>query len=72
MKIIPVAHIQNISGAFEGDIILTRSQSVTNEAFSIPADPTSSQNAVVRNQRQPWPNIMVPYVLDSSLNSRNR
>ena len=51
--------------------MLSKSQSATYEALSNPNDPTAPQNAVVRNERQIWPNAIVPYVLDRGLNSKN-
>lgn len=49
--------------------MLTPEQQATLEATSNPSDPFAPQNAVVRNTRSLWPGGVVPYILDSSLNS---
>lgn len=59
------------SAVLEGDIVLTSEQEASFEATSNPSDPFSPQNAVVRNQRSLWPQGIVPYILDSSLNSES-
>ena len=56
---------------FYGDIVLTPEQQATLEATSNPNDPFSPQNAVVRNERNLWPDGRVPYVLDPSLNCKS-
>lgn len=55
---------------YDGDIILTDAQQSTLEATSNPNDPLAPQSAVVLNQRSLWPNGVVPYILDGSLNSK--
>ncbi len=55
---------------YQGDIKLTREQQYTLEATSNPSDIKSPQKAIFRSSRNLWPNGVVPYLLDRSLNSK--
>ena len=56
-----------VCGLHGGDMMLTREQQASLEARSNQNNPLSPQNAVVRNERNLWPNAVVPYIFDNSL-----
>ena len=61
-----------ISGLFEEDIVLLREQeeSIELNAQNNPNDENAPESLVVRNPRSLWPNGVVVYRLDPSLNSK--